>query len=124
MADQNIEDFAVVAPSPLHHVLVTEGFGTPIVGQRPVSGLVPQWQAATVTLPGNRYEHVQTVAASGVTNEDTVALMLAPGTDEAENVPEMLSLTAMSALPGADEITVTLEFSEPSSGPVNILWRI
>lgn len=125
MADQNIEDFPVVSPSPLHNILVTEGAGTPIVGQRPVSGILPQWVAATVTLPDGAgvFDHTQTITAEGVAPTDTLSVMLAPALDANENVPEMLSLTSLSALAGTGEFTLTLEFAERSSGPINILWR-
>jgi hypothetical protein len=88
----------------------------------PASGVAAAWTAATVTI-SNAFEVEATVTATGVTPSDVLSVMLAPGADTDENVPEMLSLTGLSAIPGTDNFALTLEFSERTSGPINILWR-
>jgi len=85
---------------------------------------LPLAGAATLTLPTARLEHVETVAAPGVTAGRVALALPAPGTDADENVAEMLDLRLMTAAAGADAITVTAIFDVPTSGPVPILWSV
>ena len=71
---------------------------------------------------GGSFEWSQTVSAVGVTPSSRVSLDLAPVTDSAENSPEMLNVTALSASPGTDQITVTITFSTLTRGPIDLLW--
>lgn len=121
MADQNVEDFPVIALDPDHHVLVTKAATTPIEGRVAVSEITGLRGTSTVTLPpGLRV--VETVAAVGITTSHHILAALAPHDDADENDPEMLSLMALSARPGTDEITFTAGFSSIESGPVKINW--
>ncbi|MCA3303635.1 MAG: hypothetical protein INF98_15845 [Roseomonas sp.] len=77
---------------------------------------------ATVTVPNNRLEWSETVAATGVTGTNRILLSVAPHVDADENDAEMLDIAAMSAAPGTGQITVTLAFSEPTAGPIKLNW--
>lgn len=73
---------------------------------------------ATITVPHNSASHSQTVTVEGALATDTVTIQLAPHADNAENDPTMLSLVSATAVAGVGNITITAEFSEPSSGPI------
>ena len=83
------------------------------------SGLSGQ---ATVTVPNNRLEHSETVTATGVTGSSRIFLTVAPHDDADENDAEMLDIAAMSAAPGANQITVELAFTTPTAGPIKFNW--
>jgi len=81
--------------------------------------------AATVTITEQRgvFEHVQTVAAIGVTPASRVAISLNQDpTDVAENDPEMLDVASMWAVAGVAQITIGLTFGAPTSGPILVNW--
>lgn len=85
------------------------------------SSLVGQ---AVITLPGAAgvVEHTETIVATGVTATNLILISAAPATDEDENDPEWLDLTAVSARALADEIEITAAFSTRTSGLVRFNW--
>lgn len=76
----------------------------------------------TVTVPANRLEWTETVAATGVTGASVAMICLAPHADGDENDAELLDIAAMSALPGTDSLTIDLAFLTPTQGPIKINW--
>lgn len=78
---------------------------------------------ATVTVPGYSMAWTETVAAAGVTPSSTIIPALAPHLDTDENDAELLSIVALSALAGTNQITFTLAFAEPTAGPIKLNWR-
>jgi hypothetical protein len=82
---------------------------------------------ATVTLPyaSELREWTQTVAAAGVVPSNSIIALFAPGTDADENIAEWLvPVGGPVAVAGTDEITFTLNFQEPTSGPILLNWRV
>lgn len=77
---------------------------------------------ATVTVPNNRLEWSQTVAAVGVTPSQRIMVALGSHLDADENDAEMLDVAAMSAAAGTDQITFEMAFSTPTAGPIKINW--
>jgi len=77
---------------------------------------------ATITVPQNRYEVISTVAASGVVSTNNIVVSVASHLDTDENSEEMLDIKTLSASAGTDQITFTIIFSEPTSGPVKLSW--
>lgn len=77
---------------------------------------------ATVTVPNNRLEWSETVAAVGITPSSVIVLAIAPHDDADENDAETLDISAMSAASGTDQITVELAFSAPCAGLVKLNW--
>ena len=75
---------------------------------------------ATVTVPANHMEHVETVTFTGCTALKRLLVSVAPHADTDENDAEMLDIGAVSASPGADAVTLTLSFREPTSGPIKL----
>lgn len=83
-------------------------------GSTVVSGL------ATVTVPINSYFHQESVTLTGCTSSMRIVCSLAPHTDADVNDEELLSVVALSAAPGTDSATVSIAFSEPTTGPVKV----
>jgi hypothetical protein len=77
---------------------------------------------ATVTVPNARYEHSETITATGVTPTSRVTLALGLMDDQAQNSADMLDIASMGAVPGTNQITVQMSFSTPTSGPIPINW--
>ena len=77
---------------------------------------------ATVTVPNGRFEHEQTITATGVTASSRVTLSLGAMADAAENAADMLDIASMGAIPGTGQITVLLSFTEPHAGAIPINW--
>lgn len=77
---------------------------------------------ATITVPNSRYEHTETVSATGVTGTSQVILGLAPALDTEENCAELLDIVSFVAEPDVNVITITITFSMLSSGPVKFNW--
>lgn len=83
---------------------------------------------ATITvedgLPGNAgtYQHIETVAAVGVSGANTVVLTVPAGDDTDENDFEMLDIASFTARPLTDQIEIIANFTTPTSGPVNFNW--
>ena len=77
---------------------------------------------ATITLPGWRRSHIQTVAAVGVTPAHRVFATLGAFAATDINNPELLDIAAISVAPGTDQITITAAFASPASGPIPINW--
>jgi len=73
-------------------------------------------------LSEHTYSHSQTLAAAGITPASIVSLSFAPTIDSDENSADLLSPCNMSAVPGTDEITVSMEFVSAESGPVKLNW--
>ena len=89
------------------------------------AGLATVKGQITVTLPtvlGNAgvTSHTETVTATGMTPDKQVLVALANGLDANENEPEMIDLVALSGLAGTDQLTITMTFSERTSGPINL----
>ena len=77
---------------------------------------------ATITVPNNSLEWAETVTATGVLASHRIFLSVGNHLDSAENSAEMLDFAAMSAAPGTNQITVTVGFANPTSGPVLLNW--
>lgn len=82
----------------------------------------------TVTLdvsagfPQGALQHAQTFSAAGITAASRLDVRLAGTADTAENDPEMLAVSSLWAVPGADELTIGITFAMPVSGPVVVNW--
>lgn len=103
------------------------------------TGQVPQWDgvewvpaaiggaglygAATVTVPAGALSHVETFAAIGVAPASLIFLAIGAHSDSDENSPELLDVSTISGTAGTDQITATLTFATPTSGPINLNWR-
>lgn len=83
-------------------------------GSTVVSGL------ATVTVPASSYYHEESVTLTGCTTSMRIVCSIAPHSDADVNNEEMLSVVSLSAAPGTDTATVSIAFSEPTTGPVKI----
>jgi hypothetical protein len=93
----------------------------------PVTAVAPRTAlngSIVVTVPVG-LDHVETLSAPGVRPTDDILIRqdAKAYTDDDENAPEMLSVTSLSAVAGDGEITVTMEFGEPTSGPIKLKWR-
>jgi hypothetical protein len=79
---------------------------------------------ATVTLPYGfgSLEDTEAIAIAGVMPGMKVICGLAGAENIDENCPEELDLVSLSGVAGADQITFTLCFSQPTSGPIKINW--
>lgn len=77
---------------------------------------------ATLTLPTARFEHEETIAATGVTGASRVLVWLRAGTDADENTADMLDLITIAGTPGTNTIAVIATFSTPTSGPILLNW--
>ena len=77
---------------------------------------------ATITIPGWRRLHVETIAAPGITALDRIIASLGAMGPTDQNTPELLEIAALSAVAGADTITFTAAFAVPASGPIPINW--
>ncbi len=81
----------------------------------------------TVTLPDDRgvLEWSETIAAVGVAASDAIFAIFAPGADADENTADMLDPSGQPVVvAGTDQITVSVAFREPTSGPIAILWKV
>lgn len=77
---------------------------------------------ATVSTYIDNFHLQQTVATAGVTASDRIIAAIAPHSDTDENHETMLNLSVLSASAGTGQITFTLTFNEPTSGPIKINW--
>ena len=68
------------------------------------------------------YQHIQTVAAVGVSAASTVVLTVPAGDPEDENDFELLDIVSFTGRPLTDQIEIIANFSELTSGPVNFNW--
>jgi hypothetical protein len=75
-----------------------------------------------LTVPNNRFEWIESVAASGVTSANIVIPALAPALDTDENDPEMMFVSSLAGAAEAGTIRFTITSPEPMSGPVKINW--
>ena len=75
-----------------------------------------------ITTLGGAFEWVESFAAAGVTSAFKVFVDLAATLDTDENTAELLNISAISAVAGAGQITVTAAFPEPTSGPILLNW--
>lgn len=80
----------------------------------------------TVTLPNGVgvQEWTETVAAVGIVPANSIGLFLAATVDSDENEAEALSVTALSAAAGTDQITINMSFGYPTSGPIKLIWKV
>lgn len=80
----------------------------------------------TITLPGFRgaFEHTETVAVAGVSASDRIMLALAPHLDTDENGHDMLDVKTLAANAGTDTIEVVATFSELTSGPIKLIYKV
>jgi hypothetical protein len=80
---------------------------------------------AVITVPQDnrgRFEWTQSVTATGVTASSKVTVYLVATPDSDENVPEMLDVSSIAALPSTNSLEVTITFPELTSGPITIGW--
>lgn len=90
-----------------------------------VSGLsaaLPKRGQISVTVPNNSLEWEQVVAVAGVAASDYIILSLAGYADSDENAADMIDLIDIAATPGTNQITVTMAFSSPMAGAINLNW--
>lgn len=87
-------------------------------GTGPLSGTA----SLTVPDPAGRLEHLETLAAPGVTASNRLFVGLAPVDDGDENDPELTDLICLSALAGSNSIAVTATFGGRMSGPIKLNW--
>jgi hypothetical protein len=81
----------------------------------------------TLTVPrtrGGALEHVETLAATGVTPGQRILVTLAAHEDADENHEEMLPPMSIAGLAGTNEITFTASFLEPVEGPIKFHYRV
>ncbi|UTU08865.1 hypothetical protein CcrJ4_gp114 [Caulobacter phage J4] len=79
---------------------------------------------ATVTVPfPPRYEWEEAVANTSLTGAEVLAVWLAPTTSSDENESDMLDLVTLTAQASAGVVTFKLSFSEPTSGPIKLLYK-
>lgn len=71
-----------------------------------------------VTVPAGHLEHTETVAAPEVQAGMGITLSLAAHDDDDENTAEMLGISAMGAAAGDGSITITIAFTEPTTGEI------
>ena len=76
----------------------------------------------TATISPRAMEHTEVLAAVGVTPASRLSIGFATTNDTDENTPELLTPCNMLAVPGIDQITVTLAFQRPESGPIKLNW--
>jgi len=76
----------------------------------------------TLTLSSARLEHEEAITASGVTAGMRVNVFLQAGTDSDENTADMIDLVSLAGTAGSGTITVSANFSQPTSGPILINW--
>jgi hypothetical protein len=77
----------------------------------------------TIILPSTGgIEHIQTVAAAGVTPANRIMVTLAPHEDGDENHELWLDLVALTGRAGNDQITILAAFSTRTAGPVKLIW--
>ena len=105
-----------------HTIADTSGLQTALDGKQ---AAIP-WVATTVTLPSavGVFDAEATVTAASCTPSSTIELRLASTADTDENEPEMLSLIAATAKPGSGSFALVLAFSELTSGPVKLQYRV
>ena len=92
-------------------------------GPQGVAGSAPPWSSAITTVQNNQIDHEAIVAALGVVDTDIIEIILDPSLDSSENGPEMLDLLTMTAVSGTDQFTVKMTFTQPTSGPIGLLYR-
>lgn len=86
-------------------------------------GSVP-WIEQTVNTQNYPVQGVDvTFAAVGIVSTDPIEVTLAPTTTADENEPDMLDIGWLHAFAQTDIITINMQFREPTSGPIKILWR-
>jgi len=93
-----------------------------ITGLAAALAAIPVKGSVIVTVPNNRLEWSETVAAAGVTASSVVLLGVGPHVDSDENDAETLDLVSMSATPGTDQIAVEMAFSTPQRGEIKLNW--
>lgn len=75
----------------------------------------------TITVPAaGQREHTETVAAVGCTPTSKLLVCLAPALDSEENDPITLDVVSLSAVSGTDQATISIAFSEETSGPIKL----
>jgi hypothetical protein len=80
---------------------------------------------AIITVPAasqGSLDHSETVAALGVLPTRRIMAALAPHDDADENHEDMIDLVTLSARAGTDQITFNVTFSEPTCGPIKLIW--
>ena len=80
--------------------------------------------SASLSLPSARYEHYETITAVGVAVTSMIDVWLDPGTDQDENVAEMLDIVTLAGTPKANQIDIVATFDTPTSGNIKINWGI
>jgi hypothetical protein len=104
-----------------HAITDVTGLQTALDGKAAASA-VPRFGEAIVSVPNNRFEWIETVAAVGVAPANRILVTLGNHVDADENDGEMLDVMGVSAMPGTDQITFCLAFGTPTAGPVKLNW--
>lgn len=120
------------SPSPHAHLL------SDLLESGATVGQIPQWNGAawvpetvssgaisgvaTITVPSAALSHVETFAATGVLPASLIFMAIGAHDDDDENSPELLDISTISGRAGTDQITATLVFATPTSGPINLNW--
>ena len=78
----------------------------------------------TVILSTSAYEFEGDIAAVGVVPANKALVWLQTGTDQDENTADMLDLVTLAGIAGTNVITVKMQFSAPSSGPIKLNWSV
>ncbi len=91
----------------------------------PTEARLSKLQFATVTLTGSVREWTETQTVVGVNTNQVIQPSLAFHADSDINAVDMLSLITISAWVSAtDQITFSLQFAEPESGPIKLQYQI
>ncbi len=83
----------------------------------------PAYTAATVTITTASIEWTQTLTDANLVGTENLFAWLVPTTDADENCPEMTDLVTITATAAAGSVTITLTFSELTSGPIKVAYK-
>ena len=77
---------------------------------------------ATVTPQPAVWEWTEIVTATGALPANKIIITIGDHADTDENSADFLDILCMSASAGTGQITVTMAFGEPTSGPIKLNW--
>jgi hypothetical protein len=95
-----------------------------IIGPPGTAGPAPRTGRVVMTLPGagGDIHAEQSFAAPGLTPAMRAFAGLELTDDDAENCPEFLCISSLSARAGTGSITILITLAEPASGPIPLIW--